>query len=138
MLLLVLSLAFLSSPEVVFDTFNVILSKIITCLNLNKRQVIRTDILNPVQWTAKGMDQAVLKERFGAQLTFWGAVVDTQKTLPFGTPDEVRAEVEHNIRTFGPGGGYVISSVHNVQPGIPVENLLALYETIKKFRDYPL
>ena len=96
------------------------------------------DILNPVQWTAKGMDQAILKERFGEQLTFWGAVVDTQHTLPFGTPDEIRAEVEKNIRIFAPNGGYVINTVHNVQPGIPVENLLALYEAINEFRNYPL
>lgn len=94
------------------------------------------DILNPVQWTAKGMDQAILKERFGGQLTFWGAVVDTQKTLPFGTPEEVRAEVAMNIEIFSPGGGYVINTVHNVQPGVPVENLLALYRAINEFRPY--
>lgn len=80
------------------------------------------DVLNPVQYTAAGMDRAIIKQRFGDFLTFWGAGVDTQKTLPFGTPDEVRAEVKENIRIFGPGGGFVFSTVHNAQPGTPVEN----------------
>ncbi|MCO6449526.1 MAG: hypothetical protein J5I90_01945 [Caldilineales bacterium] len=92
------------------------------------------DILNPVQWTAKGMDRYTLKARFGESLVFWGAVVDTQRTLPFGTPDEIRAEVRENIEIFSPGGGYVINTVHNVQPGIPVENLLALYQSIAEYR----
>ncbi len=96
------------------------------------------DILNPVQWTAKDMEPQMLKDRFGDRLTFWGAIVDTQWTLPFGTPDEIRKEVQRSMRIFGQGGGYVINTIHNVQPGIPVENLLALYEAINEFRHYPL
>lgn len=95
------------------------------------------DILNPVQWTAKAMEPKMLKERFGSQLTFWGAVVNTQGTLPNGSPDEVRAEVRDMIQTFGPGGGYVINTIHNVQPDVPTPNLLALYEAIAEFRRYP-
>ena len=96
------------------------------------------DILNPVQFTAKDMDPAVLKERFGDAFTFCGAGVDTQQVLPFGTPDEVRAQVRENMRIFAPGGGFVLSTVHNVQPPTPVENLLAMYETVREMREYPI
>lgn len=96
------------------------------------------DVLNPLQYTAAGMERATVKQRFGDALTFWGAGVDTQKTLPFGTPQEVRAEVRENIRIFGPGGGFVFSTVHNTQPRTPVENLLAMYEAVAECRDYPL
>lgn len=95
------------------------------------------DILNPVQWTAKHMDPATLKARFGDQLVFWGAVVNTQATLPNGSPDEVRAEVRKMIETFSPGGGYVINTIHNVQPDVPTANLVALYEAIAEFRRSP-
>jgi hypothetical protein len=92
------------------------------------------DIINPVQTSAANMDPAVLKDRFGSQVTFWGGGVDTQKTLPFGTPEEVRAEVRERLRIFGPGGGFVFNTIHNVQAGVPVENLLALYETFHQRR----
>jgi hypothetical protein len=95
------------------------------------------DILNPVQWTADDMDPATLKARFGDQVTFWGGGVDTQDTLPFGAPDEVRDQVRERIRIFGPGGGFVFNTIHNVQPQVPVENLLAMYETVREYRDYP-
>ncbi|NMC21779.1 MAG: methyltransferase, partial [Thermogutta sp.] len=78
------------------------------------------DILNPVQCSAAGMDAAVLKRKYGDKLTFWGGGVDTQKTLPFGSPDDVRWEVRERIRTFSPGGGFVFNTVHNVQAGVPV------------------
>jgi hypothetical protein len=92
------------------------------------------DILNPVQVSAAGMDAGGLKERFGDQVTFWGGGVDTQRTLPFGTPDEVRREVQERLETFTPGGGYVFNTIHNVQPKTPVENVLAMYETVRAFR----
>jgi hypothetical protein len=88
------------------------------------------DILNPVQCSAVGMDPQTLKDRFGAKLTFWGGGVDTQKTLPFGTPDEVRREVRQRLEIFGRGGGFVFNPVHNVQARTPAENLVALYETV--------
>lgn len=87
------------------------------------------DILNPVQTTAKGMDPIKLKREFGDQMVFWGAACDCQKTLPFGTPEEVAEEVRENIRIFAPGGGYVLASVHNIQAGVPPENVLALFDT---------
>jgi uroporphyrinogen-III decarboxylase len=92
------------------------------------------DILNPVQCSAAGMDPTRLKKTFGERITFWGGAVDTQKTLPFGTPDDIRKEVQERIRIFAPGGGFVLSSVHNIQPSIPLENILAFYETAHKFR----
>jgi hypothetical protein len=92
------------------------------------------DILQPVQFTAKEMDPATLKRRFGDRLVFWGAGIDTQYTLPFGTPDEVRAQVRHQIRIFGEGGGYVFGSVHNIQPQTPTANLVALYAAVAEYR----
>jgi uroporphyrinogen-III decarboxylase len=96
------------------------------------------DILNPVQTSAARMDPAELKKTFGERLTFWGGGVNTQRTLPFGTPDLVRQEVRERIRTFGPGGGFVFNPVHNVQAGTPMENLLAMYETVRQYGRYPI
>jgi uroporphyrinogen decarboxylase len=87
------------------------------------------DILNPIQTSARGMDPARLKQEFGKRLVFWGGSLDCQKTLPFGTPDEVAREVELHIRHFSPGGGYVFAPVHNVQAGVPPENLIAMFDT---------
>lgn len=92
------------------------------------------DILNPVQTAAAGMEPAVLKERFGDQVTFWGGGVDTQRTLPFGTPEEIRRQVSDRMRILGRGGGFVFAAIHNIQAGIPVENLLALFESVRKYR----
>lgn len=89
------------------------------------------DILNPVQWTAAKMDRRELKSRYGDRFTFWGGGVDTQQTLPFGTPDEVRAEVRESLEIFGEGGGYVFNAIHNVQPQVPAENLVALFEAAR-------
>jgi len=96
------------------------------------------DILNPVQCSATGMEAAGLKEQFGKDVTFWGGGVDTQKTLPFGTVDEVRAEVAERVRIFGPGGGFVFNTIHNVQPLSPPDNVLAVYETVREAGQYPI
>ena len=87
------------------------------------------DILNPVQTSAANMDPVQLKQEFGDQMVFWGASLDCQQTLPFGTPEQVAEEVRQHVRTFSPGGGYVFAPVHNVQAGVPPENLLAMYDT---------
>jgi hypothetical protein len=92
------------------------------------------DILNPVQTAAAGMDPKDLKERFGEQIVFWGGGVDTQKTLPFGTPEEVRREVRERVEIFGRGGGFVFAGIHNIQAGIRPENLLALFEAFGEQR----
>jgi hypothetical protein len=92
------------------------------------------DILNPVQCSAAGMDPQTLKDRFGAKITFWGGGVDTQKTLPFGTPEQICNEVKHRMEIFGRGGGFIFNTVHNVQARTPPENLVALYEAVREYR----
>jgi hypothetical protein len=96
------------------------------------------DCLNPVQTSAAEMDAAALKAKYGDRITFWGGGIDTQKVLPFGTPAEIRAMVKERMRIFGAGGGFVFNTIHNVQAGIPIENLLALYEAVNEFRPYPM
>lgn len=94
------------------------------------------DILNPVQWTAAGMDPSELKKEFGDRIAFWGAGVDTQGTLPYGTPQDVQQEVRRNLEIFKPGGGFLFSSVHNIQARVPLENMLAFYEAFRAHREY--
>ena len=89
------------------------------------------DVLNPVQCSAAGMDPVTLKANWGDDLVFWGGTVDTQRVLPFGTPDEVRAQTAERIRVLGKGGGLVAGAIHNVQHGTPIDNLLAFFETAR-------
>ena len=89
------------------------------------------DVLNPVQCSAVGMDPQELKKEFGRDVVFWGGGVDTQTTLPFGTPEEVYRQVRERIDIFAPGGGFVFSSVHNIQGNVPVENILAVFRAIR-------
>jgi len=91
------------------------------------------DILNPVQCSAAGMDARHLKAEYGDAITFWGGGVDTQKTLPFGSPDEVRAEVLERCEIFSPGGGFVFNTVHNIQARTPIENAVAMFEALRQF-----
>ena len=91
------------------------------------------DVINPVQTSAANMDARELKAKFGDKVTFWGGGVDTQHTLPTATPDEIRREVRGVLDVFTPGGGYVFNPIHNVQHGVPVENLLAMYETVRNY-----
>jgi len=90
---------------------------------------IGVDILNPVQVSATGMDSAELKCEFGRDVVFWGGGVDTQRVLGGGTPGEVRAEVRRRMADLREGGGFVFAAVHNVQPNVPPENLVAMWET---------
>jgi uroporphyrinogen-III decarboxylase len=92
------------------------------------------DILNPVQTSAAGMDARRLKDEYGDRIAFWGGSLDCQKTLPYGTPEEVVREVEQHLRVFAPGGGYVFASVHNIQSGVPPENVVAMFDTALGFR----
>lgn len=92
------------------------------------------DILNPVQISATGMDAKNLKSEFGKDIVFWGGGIDTQHTLPFGTPEEVYSEVRKNIEIFADGGGYVFNSVHNVQSNVPLENILAMFNALYDVR----
>ena len=91
------------------------------------------DILNPVQCSAEGMDPHILKEKWGSKFTFWGGGVNTQKTLPFGTPEEVYNEVTERLNVFAPGGGFVFNTIHNIQGPTPAANILAIFNAI---RDY--
>ncbi len=91
------------------------------------------DILNPVQCSADGMDPVMLKEKWGDKFVFWGGGVDTQKTLPFGTPEEVYAEVLERLKIFAPGGGFVFNTIHNIQGPTKPENIYAMFEAV---RDY--
>lgn len=90
------------------------------------------DILNPVQCSALGMEAGALKDQFGDKLVFWGGGVDTQKTLPFGTPSEVSRQVEERLRIFGRNGGFVYNAIHNIQAKTPIANLKALFDTLRK------
>jgi len=91
------------------------------------------DIINPVQIAAKGMDPLHLKKTYGKDLVFWGGGVDTQKTLPYGSPEQVREEVLRLCEVFGRDGGFVFNTVHNIQANVPVENIVAMVDAIKEF-----
>lgn len=94
------------------------------------------DAINPVQVSAKGMDTARLKAQFGDRITFWGGGVDTQQVLPRGTPAEVKKEVRKRMADLKPGGGFVFSAVHNIQPDVPAENIEAMYQAYRECANY--
>ena len=95
------------------------------------------DIINPWQVNCKGMDDtAKFKKEFGKDLTVWGGSCDTQKVLPFGTPQEVRDETKRRIEDLAPGGGYIFAPIHIIQDGVPVENIMAMWETLQEYGIY--
>ena len=94
---------------------------------------IGVDILNPVQVSARGMDSMRLKATYGKDIVFWGGGVDTQHVLPFGSPDDVRAEVTRRISDFSPEGGFVFASVHNIQALVPPENIVTAFDTARRY-----
>ena len=99
---------------------------------------IGVDLLNPVQVSAGDMgDTARLKREFGDRLSFCGAI-DTGRVLPFGTPADVRAEVRRRIQDLAPGGGYILASVHCIQPDVPLENVLAMLDEAQVAGKYPI
>ncbi len=99
---------------------------------------IGIDVVNPVQTSAGKMaDIAGLKKRFGKQLCFCGAI-DTQRLLPYGSPQQVRREVRRVIETLGPGGGYLLAAVHTITDETPPENILAMVDAVEEFGFYPL
>jgi uroporphyrinogen decarboxylase len=99
---------------------------------------IGIDILNPLQTSARGMDPRPIKKKFGRNLSFWGGGVETQTTLPFGSIDDIKREVRERVKLLGQGGGYVFATIHNIQPDIPPEKVLAIYETVAECGQYPL
>ncbi len=96
---------------------------------------VGVNILNPVQ--PKSMDPGELKKKFGKHLTFWGTI-DNQETMPFGSVEDVVRETKLRLKTVAPGGGLILGPSHNVQPQVPIENILAFYDTAKKFGTYPI
>jgi len=88
------------------------------------------DVLNPVQTSAKGMAPEILVEKYVGRIVFWGGGVDTQNTLPFGTPDDVRRQVAERLRIFSRTNGFVFNTIHNIQCNTPVENVLAMFEAL--------
>jgi uroporphyrinogen decarboxylase len=96
---------------------------------------IGIDVLNPVQVSAEGMNTKRLKKEFGKEITFWGGI-DTQHVLPYGSPGEVEDEVKRRLDDLAPGGGYVLGAVHNIQPDVPPENVVAMFEAGQKYGSY--
>lgn len=95
------------------------------------------DFINPVQVSAANMDTYNLKKEFGDKIGFWGAI-DTMRVLPFGTPEQVRVEVKQRIHDLAPGGGYVLAAVHNIQPNVSPQNILAMFEAAREYGTYPI
>ena len=93
-------------------------------------------VLNPIQVSAAQMDPARLKREFGKDLCFWGGV-DTRNVMPRGSCREVREEVGRRIRELGPGGGYILAAVHNIQVEVPPANVVALFRAGRELGKYP-
>jgi hypothetical protein len=93
------------------------------------------DILNPVQTSTRGMEPDRLKREYGKDLVFWGGGVDTQRTLPFGTPEEVYREVRTRVDILNAGGGFVFNSIHNIQANVPLDNVEAMFKALKDSRE---
>ena len=94
------------------------------------------DILNPVQVSARDMeDTGRLKREFGRDISFWGAI-DTQRVLPLEGPEEVGREVKKRIEDLAKDGGYIVAAVHNIQDEVLAENIVAMYEAARKYGAY--
>ena len=92
------------------------------------------DILNPVQISAANMEPRRLMRDFGGKIVFWGGGCETQDMLPLHTPEEIRDHVRQNIQTFGSGdGGFVFAQVHNIQPNVPVDNVIAMLDAAYEY-----
>lgn len=94
------------------------------------------EILNPIQYTAEGMNPIEIKKQFGRDLVIWGGGIDTQRILPKGTVEEVRDETKRMLDIFMPDGGFVFAPVHAIQHDVPIENVLAMWNTVKTFGCY--
>jgi uroporphyrinogen decarboxylase len=93
------------------------------------------DAINPVQVSCQGMEAAGLKRDFGKDMVFWGGGCDTQHVLPLGTPGEVAAHVKAQVDALAPGGGFVFQQVHNIMANVPPENVVAMYEALRKMEE---
>jgi len=102
---------------------------------LDEMYEIGLDVINPIQPSA--MNPGEIKKRYGKKLALWGTL-DEQRILPFGTPDEVRAEVKRLIKDCAPGGGFILTPAHNIQADTSIENILAFYEAAREYGQYPI
>ena len=93
------------------------------------------EVFNPVQPNVPGHEPEDLKSKFGDRLSFWGAI-DQQKLLPFGTPEEIEADVKAKIEVLGRGGGYMVSPAHVIQGDTSMENVEAMIEAVWKHGVY--
>ena len=91
---------------------------------------VGVDVVNPVQFTAAGMDLEFLKDKFGERIVFWGGGINPQKTFPFGTPEEVKEETKKNVSILSKNGGYICSAIHNIQSNTPVENIISFFKAV--------
>ena len=98
---------------------------------------IGVNVINPVQTDAAKMEAFRLKSAFGERLSFWGGI-DTLRILPFGTTRDVEEEVIQKIKTLAPGGGYILNTVHNIQPIVIPENVVAMFDAAHKHGKYPV
>ncbi len=94
------------------------------------------DAVNPVQISAYDMEPCSLKKRFGNMITFWGGMCNTQSTLPFGTPEQIREEVRRNFKCLKPSGGFVTANIHNITAEVPPQNIVAMFDAANEFRKY--
>jgi len=94
------------------------------------------DVINPVQITARDMQPERLKKEFGRDLIFWGGCCDSRTVLGSGTPEQVRQHVRKNMEILGYGGGLVFNQIHNIQPGVPAENIVAMFEAAYEYGEY--
>ncbi len=92
------------------------------------------EILNPVQTNTRDMGPEHLKKEFGSAVTFWGGGVDTRSVLNQGSPEQVKDDVRASIEVLSPGGGYVFTTIHNILPDVPPENIVAMFEAVDEYR----
>ena len=97
---------------------------------------IGVDILNPVQINVKNMDPKELKEEYGDDITFWGGGADTRNVINRKNPKEVEKHVQELLEIFSPGGGFVWSTIHNILPDVPPQNIVAMFDAIRKYHEY--
>lgn len=129
----------------VYDEFNSVNDDVVIAYHscgsigpiINDLIEIGLDVLNPIQPRAEGMELSRLKESYGDRLAFFGGI-DIQRTLPLGSPRQVKREVKNCIESAARGGGYLLAPAHNIQPDTPFENINALYEGVERYGRYPL
>ncbi len=97
---------------------------------------IKYNAVNPVQISAYDMEPCSLKKRFGKKIAFWGGMCNSQATLPFGNPKQIRKEVKRNFWCLKPGGGFVAANIHNITAEVPPQNIVAMFDAANEFRNY--